>query len=103
MVRSTVKAYTGIATTVTEPSFPLPAAMRTFGIQVSANGTMTSWTVTLEGSLDNANWTTLVTHNANIGTTQWAVDKPVTFLRVNVSSLTLNSATAIAVYVAAMP
>lgn len=86
-------------------AIPLPEPFaRSFAIQVKGvGGTPTSWTVALEGSLDGANWTTLGTHNAVDGSTVWAVDKPVTFVRINVSALTLAPATAINVGILAVP
>src|SRR6266576_3320068 len=58
----------------------------------------TTWSVTLEGSLDNVNWTVLITHaNADTdGTTKWeSTGKACLFVRVNVGTLTLGSATSI--------
>lgn len=82
----------------------LPDVGRTHALQVSIpSGSITSWTVALEGSLDGANWTTLITHNSSIGSTSWAVDKPVKFVRVNVSALSLNTAPSISVNYAVCP
>lgn len=80
-----------------------PAAHK-FAVQVSIpSGAITSWSVTLEGSIDGVNWTVLITHAATIGSTQWVVDKPVSFVRVNVGALTLNTAPSITVGLIAYP
>lgn len=101
---SKVLAYTGLITTGALKAVALPAGCRTFGVQVSIpSGAITSWSVTLEGSLDNVNWTVLGTHSSTIGSTIAVVDKPVTFVRVNVGSLTLNTAPSISVYAVAVP
>lgn len=81
------------------------APFATYGIAVKGvGGTLTSWTVTLDGSLDGANWTTLITHNATDGSTSWeTTGKPCLFIRVNVSALSLGTATSITVVVVAVP
>ena len=103
-MESFTKSYVGINATGALPVVALPAPMRSSGMQVSIpSGAITSWTVALEGSLDGVNWTALVTHNATIGSTQWAIDKPVSFIRVNPSALALNTAPSISVLVVAVP
>lgn len=103
-MNSTILAYSGITATGAKPVVPLPDACRTFALEVAIpSGAITSWTVTLDGSLDGLNWTALITHNATIGSTQWAVDKPVNFVRVNPSALTLNTAPSISVVAVAVP
>lgn len=76
-----------------------------YAIQVKGVGAAaTTWSVTLEGSLDNVNWTTILTHaNADVdGTTKWdGGGKPCMFVRANVGTLTLAPATALAVTVVA--
>lgn len=73
-----------------------------YAIQVKGvGGTLTSWSVLIEGSLDGLNWTTLATHSATDGSTVNAVDKPVDKIRVNVSALSLGTATSINVFIAA--
>jgi hypothetical protein len=98
-------AATGIAASSTgQVKIALPIAARSFAVQVKGvGGVPTAWTVALEGSIDAANWTALITHNAGDGSTQWAADKPVAFVRVNVSALTLGPASAINVGVLALP
>jgi hypothetical protein len=55
-----------------------------YAVQLKRNGgALTSWTLLLEGSLDGTNVTTLITHNSGHGSTQWTVDKPSLFYRVN--------------------
>lgn len=105
-----IQAYKGITTTGVpvdangRASVPLPDLCRTFSIEVAIpSGAITSWAVNVEGSLDGVNWTSLATHNATIGSTQFAVDKPVNFMRANVTALTLNTAPSITVIIAALP
>jgi hypothetical protein len=77
---------------------------RTFALQVTTpSGAITSWSVNVEGSLDGVNWTVIGTHSANIGSTVWFVDKPVSSIRVNVTALVLGTAPSIGVSVLAAP
>lgn len=95
---------TGVAKTANGAAFvALPDAARTFSIMVKGvGGVPTASSVTLEGSLDGVNWTVLGTHTqAADGQLVFVVDKPVTFLRVNVGTLTLAPATALNVSVLA--
>jgi hypothetical protein len=79
-----------------------------YGLQVKGTGAApTSWSVTLDGSLDRVNWTTLITHangaNAD-GATVWdTAGKPCLFYRVNVASLTLGSATDVKISAIGVP
>jgi hypothetical protein len=105
-----IQAYKGIVATGIPADangrslVPLPDVYRTFAIEVATpSGAITSWAVNIEGSLDGVNWTSLATHNANIGTTQFAVDKPCNFMRANVTALTLGTAPSITVIIAAVP
>lgn len=79
------------------------APPRTFSLQVTGDGTTTTWSVTLEGSNDNATWSVLTTHNATLGSFVFAVDKPVLYWRVNCGSLTLGDGTKITTHVLAVP
>jgi hypothetical protein len=96
---------TGVPQTANGASkIALAGGARSFGLEVKGVGAApTSWSVNLEGSLDGVNWTALLTHNAGDGSTQWAVDKPVSQVRVNVTALTLGGASAINVNVLASP
>ena len=99
-----VKNYTGLTTTGTFPSVGAPGGVpfSKYAIQAKGVGAApTSWTAILEGSLDSTNWTTLISHTTPDGSTQFAVDKPATSVRLNLSTLSLGSATAINVYIAA--
>lgn len=106
-----IQAYKGVVTTGVcadaqygRQLVPLPDMYREFGIEVAIpSGAITSWSVNLEGSLDGINWTVLVTHAANIGSTLWAADKPVNFIRANVTALSLNTAPSITVIISAVP
>ena len=105
------KTITGIATTGVvkdsngNASFALPEPYgRTFALCVSIpSGAITSWSVNLEGSLDNVNWTSIITHSSTIGSTAWSADKPVNFIRINVTALSLNTAPSISASVLAVP
>lgn len=62
---------------------------------VGVGGKLTSWTVLLEGSLDGTGWTTLLTHNTTEGSTVFDTNgaaKPVRYVRVNVTALSLGDA-----------
>lgn len=64
-------------------------------------GKLTSWTVTLDGSLDGVHWTTLLTHNSTEGSTVFESEggsRPVRYLRVNVTALSLGDASAAKVF-----
>jgi hypothetical protein len=66
-----------------------------FGFQVWASDTTaTAWSIVLEGSLNNEDWTTLITH-ANTdgdGKVLWTVDKPCVYMRAKLVSVTLGPA-----------
>lgn len=96
---TTTGAHLGVAA-------PGGTPFATYGIQVKGTGgAASSWSVTLEGSLDNTNWTVLITHAATDGSTVWeTTGKPCTFMRANVGSLTLGgSATAIHTEIIGVP
>jgi hypothetical protein len=97
------KNYTGLTATGTFPPIGSPGVpFEKYAIQAKGiGGTLTSWTAILEGSLDSTNWTTLISHTTPDGSTQWIVDKPCNFVRLNLSTLVLGSATSINVYIAA--
>jgi hypothetical protein len=98
------KPYTGLTATGTFPPVGAPGSVpfSRYAIQVKGVGAAaTSWTAILEGSLDSVNWTTLISHTTPDGATQWAVDKHCTFMRLNLSTLVLGSATAVNVYITA--
>jgi hypothetical protein len=72
------------------------------GVQVNTTGSPASCTYNLEGSLDNANWTSII--NAQVcttsGTLTWESTgaKPVRFVRINLTALSASSS-ATAIYV----
>ena len=89
---------TGALPTSAAPTTPF----QSYGLQVKgAGGTVTSFTVNLEGSLDNTNFTTLGTASSD-GALVSATGKPATFVRANVSALSLGTATSINVYFTAV-
>lgn len=105
-----IQAYKGIIATGVpvdangRAQVPLPDVFRTFSLEVATpSGAITSWSVNVEGSLDGVNWTSLVTHSANIGSTVFAVDKPCNFMRANVTALSLGTAPSVTVIIAALP
>lgn len=106
MSQALSKTY-NVTTTGTQLPAGAPggAPFATYAIQVKGVGAAaTSWTAALEGSLDSTNWTTLITHNATDGSTSWeTTGKPCLSVRLNVSALSLGSATSIAVTVVAVP
>lgn len=72
------------------------AFFKDYALQIKGVGAgATSWSVTVDVSLDGSNWTTVLTHNATDGSVASVVDKPGAWIRINVGSLTLGSATAI--------
>jgi hypothetical protein len=115
MNQAKTKTYTGIAGTAAGADQNALAAQtpvwaggggffNRYAIQVKGEGAAaTTWSVTLEGSLDGKNWTTLATHSATDGSTVFAIDKPCLAVRATVGTLTLGSATAIDVYLLAAP
>jgi len=107
MAQAEILTYSGIAATGTKNAVGAAGGQpfATYGLQVAIpSGSITSWTVTLDGSLDGVNWTTLITHNATIGSTSWeTTGKPCTSVRVNVSALSLNTAPSITVTAIAVP
>lgn len=68
-------------------------------LQVKGTGAAaTAWTVALEGSNNGNNWTTILSHSTTDtdGAVKFAGDnipRPVTWLRLNVTALTLGTAT----------
>jgi len=87
---------TGTGTTLDVSTTPVQSfSIEVEGIAVAA----TSWTVVLEGSLDNENYTTLLTHNTATGNKEilysGATLYPSRYFRSRCSALTLGSATSI--------
>lgn len=107
MAQACVKNYTGIITTGTQTVLPAPGGgpFATYAISVKGvAAAATSWTAVLEGSLDGLNWTAVLTHNATDGSTAWeTTGKPCLFVRLNVTALSLGSATSVGVIVVAVP
>ena len=75
---------------------------RSFALQVVSDG-VTAWTVLLQGSVDGSTWFTLTTHAETdaSGTILWATDKPVPYVRANVTTIT--GGTSLAVSYAGVP
>lgn len=64
--------------------------------------TPTTWTAQLQGSLDGTNWFQLhaLAQTDASQTIKWAVDKPVRYVRLSTSALTLNTCTGVKVIIA---
>lgn len=74
------------------------APVKYFTLQVVATGAVTSWTVVLEGSLDNVNFTTILTHTNLVPGTPSAMfggttATPILYFRSRVSAITLGGGT----------
>lgn len=68
-------------------------------------GTATSWTVTLQVSLDGSYWTDLTTHvraTEGDGKVKHVIDKPAIFVRAYCTAVVLNTATHLAVKIVAV-
>lgn len=91
--RQDTYAATGVGASVDVSNYP----MKHFGLQVTQTGTVTSWTVTLEGSLDGTTWTTIMSHTKSgdgDGVTVWTPQPiPCRFFRSNCTALTLGGGT----------
>lgn len=76
---------------------------KNFALQVKMTGTVTSWTVVLEGSLNGTNYETIIDHtNASPGDgkVRWEGDiagSPCLYFRVRCSALALGAGTDIVV------
>lgn len=77
--------------------------VKRFSIQVKGVGAgATSWTADLQGSLDGVNYTTIITHaTADLdGVVKFdSADKPVAYIRINLSAVVLGPASALIVTV----
>lgn len=65
-----------------------------FTWQTIYTGTPTAINVNLEGSLDGTNWFTLDSSTSTASEMRHVVNKPIRFLRCNISSYTVNGSTA---------
>lgn len=98
--------FTGTGNGVTVDASANPH--QSFSVQVKGTGAApTSWTALLEGSLDNANFTTVLTHNQTTGdgVVLWTGSSlsPSRYFRSRVSALVLGGATNIVVTILGMP
>lgn len=80
---------------------------KSFSIQcVAVGGTLTSWTVDLEASLDGVTFTTILTHATADGDSASKFTGsslyPARYFRVNATDVTLNTATGLKVIVLAL-
>lgn len=65
--------------------------------QTVLTGAPTGVSITLQGSDDGANWTTIDTSTLATGETRYVANTPVTFLRANVGTLTGGTAPTVTV------
>lgn len=100
-------AFTGAANGTTVDVSTKPCAR--FAIAVKGTGAApTSWTVVLEGSLDNANFSTILTHTNTVdsdGAIHWggAVPMPVLYLRSRCTAVVLGGASNIVATLLGLP
>jgi len=82
-------------------SVSLPTPVQSFTISVKATGAVTSWTALLEGSIDNTNFTTILTHTNvtgdGVALFSGGTLSPSLYVRSRVSELSLGSGTNIVV------
>lgn len=81
----------------------LGVARRSFGFQVSHTGDPSAVIVDLEGSIDGSNWFVLGTWDEtsiNSGDIVFVVDKPVTQIRGNLTTLTGGTTPAVTAWAA---
>jgi len=69
---------------------------------IFSTATPTTWTAQFQGSLDGTNWFQLhaLAQTDATSTIKWAVDKPVRYVRIATSALTLNTCTGVTVRIA---
>lgn len=91
--RSDTFTTTANGTAVDVSTFP----MKYFGLQCTETGTVSSWSVILEGSLDGTTYSTIMTHTKatdGSGATIWnPVATPCRFFRSRCSAITLGGGT----------
>lgn len=79
----------------------------TFTISVSATGSVTSWNVVLEGSLDGVNFSTILSHTNSLGSGSSVFSgnmrSQALYFRSNCTALTLGSGTNIIVSILGAP
>lgn len=75
---------------------------RTHTLQTVVTGAPTSLSVTLEGSLNGTNWVVLATSTSTTGDAQFAVDKPVRYVRATLSALTGGTAPTVTALIASV-
>lgn len=96
---SSTLSLTATATGAGASTAVRPDQSKFASIQVKGTGgAATGWTVVLQGSLDGTNWTNIRTHGTadGDGVVLFAGDnipRPVAFVRLNVTALTLGTAT----------
>ena len=72
-----------------------------FTMQTTVTGAPTAVSVTLQGSLDGVNWSTLATSTSTTGDQQYAIDRPVRFVRTNLGTLTGGTSPTVTTFIAA--
>lgn len=79
---------TGAGASYSVPESPTVGLIQSFGWQTVTTGTFTALSITLQGSLDGTNWTTLDTTTQVAGEYRAVTGKPVQFIRANVGTFT---------------
>lgn len=89
------------AVTATGAGFPADfgVAHSKFSLQTVITGAPTAVSVALEGSLDGANWSPLVTTTSTTGEIVAIADKPVRFVRANLTTLTGGAAPTVTAWI----
>lgn len=91
--------FTAAANGVTVDASASPVSV--FGIQVKMTGTVTSWDMRLEGSLNNSEFTTILTHTnaTGDGVTLWigSLKAPALYFRSRCAAIALNGGTNVVV------
>lgn len=96
-----INAMPGATATGAGNSIDLDHGRRTFTMQTVVTGTPVAVSITLQGSLDGANWTTLATSTSVTGDQQYVIDKPQRFLRANLGTLTGGTSPTVTAYIVA--
>ena len=77
---------------------------KTFSLQVVKTGSVSAWSIVLEGSNDNTNFTTILTHNETSpgdGKLMFtgSLDSPCKYFRSRCVSITLGGGTSVTAYI----
>lgn len=96
-----IVALPGATATGAGSGVDLLVGRTSFTMQTVVTGAPTTVSVTLQGSLDNVNWSTIATSTSTTGDQQYSVDKPQRYVRANLGTLTGGTAPTVTVYIIA--